>query len=362
MKTILIRGLGLIGSSLARAIRLQDVEIHIIGSDTDETLAYALSQHIIDEKSVGLAAASQADVIILATPVSIIKEDLAMLATLSLKEDVIVTDVGSTKRAVLQAAQPLLAKGVTFIGGHPMAGSHKSGVRAGRPDLFENAFYLLVPGQNDATAVAQIQTLLQATHVKWLVVDADEHDQMVGQLSHVPHVIASALVNETNTQFAESPMALRLAAGGFKSITRIASADPDMWTAIMTTNGDVITQQLAAYRQNLAMIETAIVDQDVDTIHHFFAQAKTTRDALGSEQAGHLPGFFDLFLNIPDRVGALAEVTGILGTHDVNLVNIHILEVREEIDGVLQLTFATEAARQTAITLLQGTFEIVRRS
>ncbi|GEK28963.1 prephenate dehydrogenase [Furfurilactobacillus siliginis] len=362
MTTILIRGLGLIGSSLARAIRLQDATAHIIGSDTDDTLTYALAQHIIDEKSVGLTAASRADIIILATPVSVIKTDLAALAMIQLNENVVVTDVGSTKRAVLEAAQPLLAKGVTFIGGHPMAGSHKSGVRAGRPDLFENAFYLLVPGRNDDESVKRMQTLLRATHVKWLVVDADEHDRMVGQLSHVPHVIAAALVNETNVQFADSPMALRLAAGGFKSITRIASSDPDMWTAIMTTNGDVITQQLDAYQHNLATIETAIVNKDVDTIRTFFANAKETRDALGSEQAGNLPGFFDLFLNIPDRVGALADVTRILSEHGVNLVNIHILEVREEIDGVLQLTFATETARQMAIELLQGSFEIVRRS
>lgn len=362
MTTVFIKGLGLIGSSLIQAIRRQDPQIKLIGSDQSaKSVEYAVAHHLIDQAATGLDLAAQADFIILATPVSVIEQDLAALAKMTLKPGVIVTDVGSTKQSVLAAAQPLVQRGVTFIGGHPMAGSHKSGVTAGRADLFENAFYFMVPAQEQPAAVQRLQNLLQATHVKWLTVTPRQHDQIVGQLSHLPHVIAAALVNETRETFADSPLGMRLAAGGFKSITRIASSDPTMWTAILATNGQVITEQLTAYEQALSQVNQAIQNHDQATIRAFFQAAKTSRDQLGPENTVQLPNFYDLFLNIPDEVGALAKVTGMLAEANISLVNLHILEIREEIDGVLQLTFNSESARTAAKKLLSTQYSVLQR-
>lgn len=365
MTTVLIKGLGLIGSSLAQAIRQAEPAVTVVGVDTDQaSLSYAEQRGIVDQTAPTLAeVAGQADVIILATPVSVICADLAQLAALPLKAGVLVTDVGSTKQAVMRAAKPLQSKGVAFIGGHPMAGSHKSGVTAGKPDLFENAFYFLIPGLAADSAVTSLQKLLRATHVKWLTVTATQHDRIVGQLSHLPHVVAAALVNQTQAALADSPLGLRLAAGGFKSITRIASSDPTMWTAILRTNGELVTHQLQAYIDELTRVKRAITVGDTANLKDFFERAKLTRDQLGPEQLGSLPNFYDLFLNVPDRVGALADVTHRLAAAQISLVNIHILEIREDIDGVLQLTFGNAAAQAQAARVLETAgYQIVRRN
>lgn len=206
MTTVFIHGLGLIGGSLIRAIRVSHPQDQIIASDPNQAaLDYALQVGLVDEATTGLAGAQRADFIILAGPVLAICQDLADLARMELKEGVVVTDVGSTKQAVLKAAQPLVDAGVAFVGGHPMAGSHKSGVQASRRDLVENAFYFLVPtGPVDHRA--SLKDLLSGTGAKWLTVTAEEHDYLVAQVSHLPHVIATALVNQTATAFAGQPL------------------------------------------------------------------------------------------------------------------------------------------------------------
>ncbi|BDZ30555.1 prephenate dehydrogenase [Lactiplantibacillus sp. WILCCON 0030] len=364
MTQVVIHGLGLIGCSLARAIKLGHPDVTIVGSDVQPaSLSYAKQHQFVDEVTTDFSkAALDAEVIILAGPVSVITADLATLAQLTLKPNVIVTDVGSTKQTVMAAAQPLQQQGITFIGGHPMAGSHKSGVAAGRADLFENAFYFLVPGVASKTAVAQLQELLAATKVKWLTVTPRQHDRLVGQLSHLPHVVAAALVNQTQLALADSPMGLRLAAGGFKSVTRIASSDPTMWTAILLNNPTVVVSQLQAFSAELATVTTAIEAGDGQALTEFFTAAKTTRDHLGPEHLGSLPNFYDLFINIPDRAGAIAAVTQRLAQANLSLVNIHILEIREEVDGVLQLTFGNAATHDAAVALLAAAdYQIVRK-
>ncbi|AVK62791.1 prephenate dehydrogenase [Lactobacillus sp. CBA3606] len=363
MTQVLINGLGLIGGSLALAIRQAHADVWLMGSDRQAScLMYAKQHRIIDEVVTDFAtAAIKADVIILAGPVSVIRADLSLLATLALKPQVLVTDVGSTKQTIIAAAQPLQARGISFIGGHPMAGSQRTGVAAGRADLFENAFYFLVPGLTPPSAMTQLKKLLRATKVKWLPVTPLQHDRLVGQLSHLPHVVAATLVNQTHTALADSPMGLRLAAGGFKSLTRIASADPAMWTAILLNNTELVLRQLSQFSGALAQIEQAIQGQDAVAIEAFFTQAKVTRDQLGPEHLGQLPNFYDLFLNIPDHPGVLATIMQQLAQAKLNLINCHILEVREEIDGVLQLTFGTAKSQAQAAGLLKAAgYQIVR--
>ncbi|WP_281164237.1 prephenate dehydrogenase [Liquorilactobacillus sicerae] len=362
MKTVFINGLGLIGSSLARAIKTADPTIKIIAADQDSTtLEFALKKQIIDRATNKLTAAQTADFIILATPVTIIIQTLKQLAKMKLKPGVIITDVGSTKTQVMTAAKSLSAN-TTFIGGHPMAGSHKSGVTAGRTDLFENAFYFLIAPAVDSCQINRLKELLRATKVKWLELSAVEHDYLVGQISHLPHIIAAALVNQTQRAFDHSALGMRMAAGGFKSITRIASSDPQMWTAILKTNRAVVAAQLTEYLQELTMIKQQLLAADQTAIYNFFAAAKTSRDQLGPEKVGRVPDFYDLFVNIPDQVGAIAQITKILAQAEINLVNLHILEIREEIDGILQLIFMSQMDQYQAKEILIGNnYQVIQR-
>lgn len=280
---------------------------------------------------------------------------------MQLKANVTVTDVGSTKKQVMQAAKKLPHQ-VAFIGGHPMAGSHKSGITAGRADLFENAFYFLIANDYLQPAVKKLEFLLRETKVKWLSVTAAEHDFLVGQISHLPHIIAAALVNQTQKAFDHSALGMRMTAGGFKSITRIASADPQMWSAILKTNKSMISAQLEDYEKALETIRQQIMADDQTAIYDFFAAAKNSRDQLGPEKIGRVPDFYDLFVNIADRIGSLAAVTKILADAKINLVNLHILEIREEIDGILQLTFMKQADRTKAKKLLiENNYQVIQR-
>lgn len=340
---VFINGLGLIGSSLARAIKKKKQEIVITAADTDEeTLNYAIANKIIDKAARNFAAVKTADIIILATPVDQIIRTLHELSKLQLKPGVIITDVGSTKQAVSKAAEELVQPTVTFIGGHPMAGSHKMGVTAGRADLFENAFYFLVAPKTKNEQVEKLQLLLQETNAKWFKIDAGTHDTLVGQISHLPHIIAATLVNRTQDEFSDSALGMKLAAGGFKSITRIASSDPDMWSAILKTNAAILTKQLAKYQQLLLEVQNDLSTGNQENLYNLFAQAKNSRDKLSNQKEYRLPNFYDLLVNIPDKLGVIARVTALLAHNKINLVNLQILEIREEIDGVLQLTFMKE--------------------
>lgn len=357
MTTVVIEGLGLIGGSLALAIKEGVPDAYLIGLDQQPaTLTYAKAHGLIDEIGSDLATvAPQADFIILATPVVYINRSLQTLTQVTLKPNVIVTDTGSTKQQVMTAAQPLLAQGVTVIGGHPMAGSHKSGVQAANIDLFRSAYYFIVPAnERQAAASQRLEQLLAPTQAKFLTVAPAEHDQIVGMLSHVPHILSAALVNETRIQFRDSPAALRLAAGGFKDMTRIASSDPEMWADILLTNQSIILGQLKSYQQRIQTLMTRVNAGDHDALLDFFHQAKVTRDSIQPKQTGAIPGFHDLFVNIPDHTGAIAKVTSLLAQAEIQIVNIQILETREDINGILQLTFASASDKQRATVALEN--------
>lgn len=280
MKIVFIKGFGLIGSSVARAIKQAHPDIYIIASDINEgALQYAITNKLVDHVVTDLTGSEQADYIILATPVSQIVKDIATLASHKLKPEVIITDVGSTKQTIIRAAQALVRRGLTFIGGHPMAGSHKSGVRAGRSDLLDEAYYFLVPTALN-TDISQLTDLLTGTNAKWLPITAAQHDKIVAQISHVPHIIAAELVNQTQQTFNNEPVGMEVAAGGFKSVTRIAAADPTMWSAILQNNKELILKQLTCYIAGLEAVRSQIEQDDQQALFDFFKRAKNNRERL----------------------------------------------------------------------------------
>lgn len=281
MTTVLISGLGLIGSSIARIIKAGDATVEIIGSDPDDNSAQFLVDHqIIDQRADFAQTAPQADLIILAGPVSVILSQIDELAQLKLKEQVLVTDVGSTKQSIMTEAKRLTHKGVAFLGGHPMAGSHLTGSRNGSIDLFNGSKYFLVTGSQTKQQLRDFEQLLDSANVDWTEITAETHDKLVSELSHLPHVVAATLVNSVADGLAHGPVGLKAAAGGFKSTTRIAALDPKMWTAIMMSNSQVIAQELATFQTALSHFEQAIQDQDEAAIYAAFAKAQRIRKSL----------------------------------------------------------------------------------
>lgn len=347
-KTILIVGLGLIGSSLALCIKRAHPQVKIIGLDQQKSSEdFALKRNLIDEKAESLEqAAVTADVILLSSPVKSLIQQLHTLSRLSLKEAVVISDVGSTKLEVVTTAAQL---GLTnFIGGHPMAGSHKSGVTAADENLFENAYYILTPNQVKQEPLAAMQELLKGTRAKFVVLSAEEHDQITGMLSHLPHIIAAGLVNQSKEFNEDYPRSRQLAAGGFRDITRIASSDPQMWTDILLSNKEVLLALLHSWQAEMQQVAEWLKTEDRAAIHQFFYAAKETRNQMPVHKEGAIPAFYDLFVDVPDQPGVIAEVTGLLGKAEVSLTNVKILETREDIQGILQLSFKRQRDMEKA--------------
>lgn len=344
----MIIGLGLIGSSLARCIKKNDPNVWIYGWDkSNETNKTAVENKVVDYLPESFEAAAQAsDVIVLAVPVNTAQYYLKELSTIALKKETIITDTSSTKQEIVCTAK---FYNLNFIGGHPMAGSHKSGIFACDENLFENAYYIFTPIKvEQETQVKQLEEFFSGTRAKFVQLDPKEHDEITGMLSHLPHIIASGLVNQADVFNYKHPRSKQLAAGGFRDITRIASSDPQMWTDILLSNRHVLLQMLSQWQKTMSQLSFWLKNKDAKQIHHFFENAKEMRDHLPTDEKGTIPAFYDLFVDVPDQPGSIAEITSLLAKVPISLTNIKILETREEIIGVLQLTFKNEKDLTTA--------------
>lgn len=274
---VVVNGLGEMGASLALAIKNTSPNIDIIGVDRNPAaLVKAEEIGLASQTATDLATVSaDADVIILATPIKAIIATLHELTQLPLKADVLITDTGSTKVQVMVAAQPLIDRGIAFVGGHAMAGTAKAGITAIDAHLYDHAPYFLVG--DDPTAVARLRTLLVNVGVNLVEIDAHQHDEMMAYLSDLPHVVAATLVNSTQQTANRHPELPQYAAGGFKDTTRIGGADPRMWTDILTTNRDATLAALHQYQQSLDQLVTALEHQNEQQIYDFFDASRTLR-------------------------------------------------------------------------------------
>lgn len=349
-------GLGLIGGSLALSIKETHPNVTIVGYDINtEQLELAKSLKVVDHTVTMLEeGAANADYIIVAIPVTQAEKVLKELSQLSLKEGVIVTDVGSTKKQIVQTAQAVFSDNVHFIGGHPMAGSHKSGVTAARAHLFENAFYILTPS-NEASEkeMNELQGLLSGTKAQFIVITPDEHDKLTGVISHFPHIIAASLVHQAEQYEQENELVGKLAAGGFRDITRIASSSPAMWRDILLHNKEMLLEIFDRWIFEMHKVRDLVEEKKAESIFAYFEQAKQFRDQLPVRQKGAIPSFYDLYVDVPDYPGIISEVTGHLAEEEISITNIRILETREDIYGVLRLSFQTDDDRKKARVCLQ---------
>ncbi|MCA1063179.1 prephenate dehydrogenase [Rossellomorea aquimaris] len=354
--TVLVIGMGLIGGSIALCIKNEHPDARIVGHDVNQKeVRLGMSLGIIDEMSLSLQeSAEQADLIIISTPVFQTEKIIEQFQSFTLKESVIITDTGSTKEQIMKCSERLTEKGIQFIGGHPMAGSHKSGVAAAKKILFENAFYMLTPGHGTTDKnVEELQEWLKGTHAKFLVVDPREHDELTGTISHFPHIVAASLVHQAKASSVQHPYLRRLAAGGFRDITRIASSNPTMWKDITLQNREVLLSILDQWKSEMDEVMNIIEENDSKRILDYFSEAKIFRDDLPILEKGAIPSFYDLFVDVPDYPGVISEVTAYLAGENISLTNIRIMETREDIYGVLVISFQTQRDRERALNCLK---------
>lgn len=354
---VFVIGLGLIGGSLALAVKREHPASIILGFDVnEEQVQLAQSLGVIDKPIKNIEEGTQAaDFIIIAAPVLEAEKIIDQLLDCSFKEGAIVTDVGSTKHEIMERARPFGEKGVTFIGGHPVAGSHKTGVAAANAHLFENAFYVLIARDDGKNGeVTKLRDLLSGTKATFIEMTSNEHDRIVGAISHFPHIVAAGLVHQLAGMDDERFDVRHLAAGGFRDITRIASASPAMWHDVLIHNRSVLLDLMEKWQREMDKVREMIEKVDSRRIFGYFQEAKQFRDTLPQREKGALPPLYDLYVDVPDYPGVIAKVTDVIARAEISITNIRIIEMREDIIGVLRLSFRSEEDRKHAEKVLNG--------
>lgn len=353
---IAIFGVGLIGGSLALCLKGKP-GITVVGhAHRPESLKRIVERGVVDAATLSMEeAAEDADFIFLCVPVGNLEEYMVKLNRLPLKPGCIVTDVGSTKAAVAASAAAISRPGVHFIGGHPMAGSERSGVEAASSLLFENAYYVLSPSSDiPEEAYIRLEQLLSYTKAQIVRVDPVLHDEIVGAISHLPHIIAVALVNQVCDYNSSNGLYRMLAAGGFRDITRIASSDPVIWRDILLSNRKVVLDLLNDWNREIEGFVKLLEDENGTGIEEAFQKANRFRSELPERRKGAITSLFDIYIDVPDHPGIIGQIATELGTRHINLSNMQIIESREDVPGVMRLSFRQEAEMERAKELLQG--------
>lgn len=270
-----------------------------------------------------------------------------------INENCIISDVGSVKSYIYDSVHKLnLDK--NFIGGHPMAGSEKTGYSASTDILLQNAYYAITrTDYNTDKDVAKLTELVRMTGAIPIITDPVTHDYAVAGISHVPHLIASSLVNLVKDNDTDTNLMKTLAAGGFKDITRIASSSAEMWSQICMTNDKQIVTLLDRYIESLNNVRNMIIQKNRDGIYNMFIDSKEYRDSIGINK-GPISKDYTLYCDIEDKEGAISSITLLLSDNHINIRNIEIIHNREFVNGVLLIAFYDQPSMDLAFNLLSS--------
>jgi prephenate dehydrogenase len=272
-KKAAIVGIGLIGGSLALEIKKKKLAKTVVGvSRRKQNISYALKHGVIDSGSCGLSILKNSDLVVIATPVSVISGISAEIAKIIDPSECIVTDVGSTKSRIVEKLSRIFPR---FVGSHPLAGSEQRGVINAKADLFANSLCILTPQINtEKEALRKITALWKKVGAKVTITSAKKHDNILAYVSHLPHVIAYSLISSMPDEF------LAFGAGGLKDTTRIAASESGLWADIFEENKTNILQAIAAYSLQLRKLQQFIKNGDKRLITNFLSKAKNKRDKL----------------------------------------------------------------------------------
>lgn len=348
---VVIVGVGLIGGSLGLALCGRRLAREVVGVDpNEENLRLALQAGAI-HRAAGLEAARGAEVVVVATPVGTIPGVLEELRP-HLAPGTVVTDTGSVKGPVVQAASRALPPEVGFVGGHPMAGSEHAGMAGADRYLFENAYYIITPTpETPDWAVARVAGMAEGVGARVVTMDPRHHDWLMAAVSHLPHLVAAALMSTVGRRPERDEM-LALAAGGFRDTTRVAGSNPPLWEEIFRYNAPRLLEMLGLFRAELDLLEGYIRKGDGPAVRRYLEDAAAVRAALPVRTKGYLPCQYEVVITVPDRPGIIGEVGTHLGRAGINISDIEILRVREGEGGTIRLAFADTASQERAVEVL----------
>jgi len=345
-----IVGTGLIGASIGLALRRDGVVVRGVDRDPARA-AEAARRGAIDETAPDVAGvAADADLVIVAVPVG----QVADLVVEALDAGApVVTDVGSVKAPIVDAVEAARPdRAARFVGGHPMAGSEQDGVEGADPDLFIGTTWVFTPTERtDAAAFSTVRRVLAPLGAEALAVTPADHDRLVAVVSHVPQLAATTLMDVAANGQAEPATLLRLAAGGFRDMTRVAAGHPAIWPDICVANRDQIVAALDGYLDALGEVRTLVAAQDRPALLALLERARAARQQLPVGPVA-VEALVELRVPVPDRPAVLAEVTTLAGSMGINIADIEIVHSVEGGGGILVLLVPARdvAAFEEALT------------
>lgn len=363
-RRIAVVGFGLVGASFAAAVRAAYPDTRVLAVDIDErTLAEAVERGwatdgaLPDDPAFERFVGDGCDLVVLATPVGAAERYFEDLARWDYRG--IVTDTASTKARITALAERVLPHPENFVPGHPMAGSEVNGIEGARPDLFKGAYWILCPdADTPAEHFPRLHELVTSIGARVIALPREDHDEAVAVVSHVPHIMASSLVQLASRHADDQQALMRLAAGGFKDSTRIAAGSPELWCGIAFDNKDALSDGLDEIRGIIGAFADALASDDRAALTALLADAAAARRALPAAWVPSTERLLEVRIPMEDRPGVVAEVTTVTSSVGCNIQSIEIDHVTED-SAVLSLVLTDEGdIGQLSAQLINAGFSV----
>ena len=359
IQRVAVLGTGLMGTSVAMAAARAGASV--AGWDADPaTTARAAALGGFTQAASLEEAVDGVDLVVVCTPIPTIGPVVA--AALAATTTAIVTEVGSIMGSVSLKVTAEAAPGdlPRYVPGHPMGGSERSGPEHASPSVLDGIVWVLSPTEtSDAGAAQALETWIEGLGARPVVMPADRHDRLVAFVSHLPQVASTALMSLAATEEADEPEILLLAAGGFRDLTRLAASDAGLWSSILLANREQIAEAIDLYVDRLRSLREDVAGSRGDAVRSTFAQAKEARLRLATKPQVKA-GVAVLQVEVPDRPGALAELTSILAEGRVNIEDLQIVHSPEGGRGTVHLTVAAAAVGHATAVLVAGSLDPIR--
>ena len=363
-RRIAVVGFGLVGASFAAAVRAAYPDTRVLAVDIDErTLAEAVERGwatdgaLPDDPAFERFVGDGCDLVVLATPVGAAERYFEDLARWDYRG--IVTDTASTKARITALAERVLPHPENFVPGHPMAGSEVNGIEGARPDLFKGAHWILCPdADTPAEHFPRLHELVTSIGARVIALPREDHDEAVAVVSHVPHIMASSLVQLASRHADDQQALMRLAAGGFKDSTRIAAGSPELWCGIAFDNKDALSDGLDEIQGIIGAFADALASDDRAALTVLLADAAAARRALPAAWVPSTERLLEVRIPMEDRPGVVAEVTTVTSSVGCNIQSIEIDHVTED-SAVLSLVLTDEGdIGQLSAQLIDAGFSV----
>ena len=351
IKRLAIIGLGLIGASLAKAIKHIVPATEIAAFDYPDILEQAVSDKTIDVTLQSYNDALEYDLIFLALPIERSIEAFKELSPL-LKSNQTISDLCSVKGIFADEWKTLKSKG-SYLGAHPMAGKEKGGYKNSDSLLFENSTFIISEESKKYAALAEYAELIKSIGARITFLDPYLHDEIVAKVSHLPQLLSVILVNQAAIK-KNGIQFIDFAAGGFRDMTRIASSDFNIWESILEYNKGEILKSLDSFQEDLNKIKSLVANEKSEMLGDLFDKARALRDETPINNKGFLDPLFDINMFMKDEPGMISKISTVLFENHINIKDIELLKIREGTGGNFKLYFESKIEAEKAKRILDG--------